>query len=138
MTVREAVKLVLQASAYSVKGSKKNSLYILDMGEQVYIKDLAKNMIEMAGLELGKDIEIEYTGLRPGEKLSEALFNKNEKYNKTESDLVFEVDQHDVDFIKMSKMFEKMLYSLKTKNISKSDSIKILQQIVVTYGRKTK
>jgi FlaA1/EpsC-like NDP-sugar epimerase len=133
MTVREAVKLVLQASAYSVRNSRQNRLYILDMGKQIYIKDLAKNMIEMAGLELGKDIDIEYTGLRPGEKLSESLFNKNEKYEKTESDLVFEVDQHKVSFNKINLMFDKLDNILSIKHISKKESVQMLQKIVVTY-----
>lgn len=136
MTVREAVKLVLQASSHSMKEPTHNRLYILDMGKQIYIKDLAKNMIEMAGLELGKDISIKYTGLRPGEKLAESLFNKNEKYRKTESNLVFEVDQQNISFSEIQVMFNKIDTALNTKHISKEQSIKLLQKIVSTYENK--
>jgi FlaA1/EpsC-like NDP-sugar epimerase len=89
MTVREAISLVLQASAYAMQELTKSNLYILDMGEQVYIKDLATNMIKMSGLIPEQDIKITYTGLRPGEKLYEELFNKDEKYIRTSSNRFF-------------------------------------------------
>ena len=133
MTVREAVSLVLQASAYGSKSNYKSNLYILDMGEQIYIKDLAKNMIEMAGLELDKDIEIKYTGLRPGEKLSEELFSKNEKYIKTESEALFIVEQNDVSFTKISEDFEILKAILENKPDHKEEAVKILKKIVTNY-----
>jgi FlaA1/EpsC-like NDP-sugar epimerase len=74
MTVREAVQLVLQASTMG-KGSE---IFVLDMGEPVRIVDLAKNMIRLSGLECGKDVEIRFTGLRPGEKLFEELMTEGE------------------------------------------------------------
>lgn len=74
MTVREAVQLVLQASTMG-KGSE---IFVLDMGEPVRIVDLARNMIRLSGLECGKDVEIRFTGLRPGEKLFEEIMTEGE------------------------------------------------------------
>jgi FlaA1/EpsC-like NDP-sugar epimerase len=74
MTVQEAVHLVLQASAMG-KGSE---IFVLDMGTPVRIADLARNMITLAGFVPDEDIEIRYTGCRPGEKISEELFIEDE------------------------------------------------------------
>lgn len=74
MTIPEAVSLVLQAGAYAKGGE----IFILDMGEPVKIDDLAKNLIRLSGYTLGVNMEIKYTGLRPGEKLYEELLMKEE------------------------------------------------------------
>lgn len=76
MTVREAVELVLQATAMA--GDEPGKIYVLDMGEPVRIIDLARQMIRLAGLRPGEDIEIKITGLRPGEKLFEEIFHGGE------------------------------------------------------------
>ena len=79
MTVREAVALVLQASAYGLgSGSDRGKIFVLDMGQPVKIVDLARQMIRLAGLRPDQDIQIEFTGLRPGEKLYEELFGLEE------------------------------------------------------------
>jgi O-antigen biosynthesis protein WbqV len=81
MTVREAVELVLEASATTPnapEGEARGKICVLDMGEPVKIVDLARQMIRLAGLRPDKDIEISYIGLRPGEKLHEALFHAAE------------------------------------------------------------
>jgi FlaA1/EpsC-like NDP-sugar epimerase len=74
MTIPEACQLVLEAGVIGNGGE----IFVFDMGQSVRIVDLAKNMIRLSGLELGKDIEIQYTGLRPGEKLYEELLNNAE------------------------------------------------------------
>jgi len=84
MTIFEAVQLVLQASTLSMA----NEIFVLDMGEQIKIKDLAEELIQLSGLEPNNDIEIIYTGLRPGEKLSEALYNSYEKHMATDHEKI--------------------------------------------------
>ncbi|MBD8973005.1 MAG: polysaccharide biosynthesis protein, partial [Clostridiales bacterium] len=85
MTIPEAVSLVLQAGAYAKGGE----IFILDMGEPVKIDDLAKNLIRLSGYTLGVDMEIKYTGLRPGEKLYEELLVKTEELDKTDNSMIF-------------------------------------------------
>ena len=79
MTIPQAVELVLRASMMGTGGE----VFVLDMGEQIRIVDLARTMIELAGLVPDKDIKIEYIGLRPGEKLCEELFEENERVEGT-------------------------------------------------------
>ena len=75
MTTREAVELVLQATAAPAEGEPAGAIFVLDMGEPVRILDLARQMIRLAGLTPDVDVDIEITGLRPGEKLHEELFH---------------------------------------------------------------
>lgn len=84
MTIPEAVSLVLQAGA-SAKGGE---IFVLDMGQPVKIADLAKNLIRLSGYKEGVDIEIKYTGLRPGEKLYEELLMEEEGLQSTENELI--------------------------------------------------
>jgi O-antigen biosynthesis protein WbqV len=85
MTVREAVELVLQASVLGSKGDEPGKIFVLDMGEPVRIVDLARQMILLAGLRPNVDVEIKYTGLRPGEKLFEEIFHGSEPLLPTEA-----------------------------------------------------
>lgn len=87
MTIREAVELVLQASAAGAEEDQyKGRIFVLDMGQPVKIVDLARQMIRLAGMEPGRDVEIAYTGLRPGEKLFEEIFHGAEPPVKTDHD----------------------------------------------------
>jgi O-antigen biosynthesis protein WbqV len=81
MTIREAVELVLISS--QIKNSKNGNIFILEMGKPVFIKDLAKKMVNLSGKDI-KSIKIKYTGLRKGEKLDELLFFSEEKITRTE------------------------------------------------------
>ncbi len=88
MTIPEAVYLVLQASAMGQGGE----VFLLNMGQQVRILDLAEDLIRLSGLEPGKDIEIVFTGIRPGEKLSEDLWEEGTEYQKTAHPDIFRVE----------------------------------------------
>jgi len=90
MTIPEAVQLVLQAAALGKGGE----IFVLDMGKPVRILDLARDLIRLAGLEEGRDIEIQFTGLRPGEKLYEELFLPGEIYHPTAHNKIFVCDGH--------------------------------------------
>jgi len=93
MTIPEAVRLVIQAGAMAKGGE----VYLLDMGEQVRIADLARQLVRMAGLREGEDIEIVFTGLRPGEKLYEELHSDSERTRMTRNEriLVWNLDARD-------------------------------------------
>ena len=85
MTIPEAVSLILQAGAYARGGE----VFVLDMGSPVRIDDMARKMIRLSGFEPDVDIKIEYTGLRPGEKLYEELLLKSEGLQKTDNSLIY-------------------------------------------------
>ncbi len=85
MTVTEATQLVMQAAAMGQGGE----IFVLEMGEQINILELARNLIRLSGLDADKDIEIKFVGLRPGEKLSEELFTGKEKMERTAHDKIY-------------------------------------------------
>ncbi|MBX0330469.1 polysaccharide biosynthesis protein [Oscillochloris sp. ZM17-4] len=85
MTIPEAVQLTLQASVLGHGGE----VFTLDMGEPVKIVDLARDMIELSGLKVGRDIDIVFSGMRPGEKLYEELFLPDEEYRRTQHQKIF-------------------------------------------------
>lgn len=91
MTIPEAVHLVLQAFAMGRGGE----VFVLNMGEQIRILDLAQDLIKLTGLEPGKDIDITFTGIRPGEKLREALWDEGENYQPTSHPDILKLDEDD-------------------------------------------
>lgn len=99
MTIPEAVSLVLQAGAYAQGGE----IFVLDMGEPVKIADLARNLIRLSGFTPDVDIKIEYTGLRPGEKLYEELLMAAEGLQKTANQRIFIGNPLPVDADKLSE-----------------------------------
>ncbi len=129
MTIPEAVSLVLQAGAYAKGGE----IFVLDMGEPVKIMDLAKNMIRLSGLTLGKDIEIKITGLRPGEKLYEELLMDEEGMTETPNRQIFIGYPIDVDEAELYKALEVMEEAAKNET---SDMRMIVESIVPTYHPK--
>ncbi|MBQ3081149.1 MAG: polysaccharide biosynthesis protein [Clostridia bacterium] len=130
MTIPEAVSLVLQAGAYANNGE----IFVLDMGEPVKIDDLARNMIKLSGFEPDVDIAIEYTGLRPGEKLYEELLMAEEGLGKTENDLIFIGKLEDID----REWFEEKLKALKTAcNDNSSEIRSLVKELVPTYSPKS-
>lgn len=124
MTIPEASQLVLQAGAMGNGGE----VFLLDMGEPVKIVDLAKNMIRLSGFEPNKDIRIEFTGLRPGEKLYEELLTAGEGTNTTTHKKIFEAALEDVDQEWLSREIERF-DTCKTD----IDVINVLQDIIPTY-----
>lgn len=126
MTIPEAVSLVLQAGAYAKGGE----IFVLDMGEPVKILDLAKNLIRLSGYKVDEDIKIEFTGLRPGEKLYEELLMDEEGMKDTENKLIHIGKPIELD----EELFFRQLDVLK--NAAKNESIdikQIIKQIVPTY-----
>lgn len=126
MTIPEAVSLVLQAGAYAKGGE----IFVLDMGEPVKILDLAENLIRLSGYRVGEDIKIEFTGLRPGEKLYEELLMEEEGLKETANRLIhvgkpIEIDETQF-FIQLKKLKEE------SKNES-GDIRPLIQEIVPTY-----
>ncbi len=130
MTIPEAVSLVLQAGAYAKGGE----IFILDMGEPVKIDDLAKNLIRLSGYTLGIDMEIKYTGLRPGEKLYEELLMKEEGLQETDNKLIHIGKPIEFD----KENFFDNLEKLKNEAYAENGNIRdLLRSVVGTYHPET-
>lgn len=129
MTIPEAVSLVLQAGAYAKGGE----IFVLDMGEPVKIADLAKNLIRFSGFKVGEDIEIKYTGLRPGEKLYEELLMDEEGLQATDNNLIHIGKPIDMN----EAVFMRQLKELKAASDKDSELIRqMVKEMVPTYVMK--
>jgi FlaA1/EpsC-like NDP-sugar epimerase len=126
MTIPEAVSLVLQAGAYAKGGE----IFVLDMGEPVKILTLAENLIKLSGYRVGEDIKIEFTGLRPGEKLYEELLMDEEGMKDTANKMIHIGKPIELD----EQEFFNQLKELKDEcQIESSDIKPLIQKIVPTY-----
>ena len=127
MTIPEASCLVLEASTLGKGGE----IFCFDMGAPVKIADLAKNMIRLAGFQPGKDIEIVYTGLRPGEKLYEELLNQKELTMPTANEKIMVANVRENDYDSMSKLIDELIHSAQ-KGLT-FPSVKLMKQIVPEF-----
>lgn len=131
MTIPEACQLVLQAGAMAQGGE----VFILDMGEPVRIMDLAKNLIQLSGLEVGKDIEIKVTGLRPGEKLYEELLLDTESAIKTDHNKIFIESPDSLPLNVLEHRLSELRLILTDDN--RPELVKFLQELVPSYQPRT-
>ena len=129
MTIPEAVALVLQAGAMAKGGE----IFILDMGEPVKIVDLANNLIRLSGFEPGVDIRIEYSGLRPGEKLYEELLMSEEGLSKTSNSKIFIGKPVEFDSKRVMDHLEVLKRIIDNEDVELIDSV--MKNFVTTYIR---
>ncbi|NCQ89598.1 MAG: polysaccharide biosynthesis protein [Microcystis aeruginosa LG13-03] len=127
MSIPEAVRLVIQAGAMAKGGE----VFLLDMGEPVRIYDLALQMIRLSGLELGQDIDIEITGLRPGEKLYEELLIDTDKARPTAHPKIFCANEHFLAWEKLQIKLQQLLNSIQVND--RQGLVKSLQDLVPEY-----
>lgn len=131
MTIPEASQLVLTASAMAEGGE----IFVLDMGEPVKIDDLARKMISLSGLTVGKDINIKYIGLRPGEKLYEELLMSEEGLRKTLNQKIFIGNPIKMDYDEFKLQLENLRTLVNTAGVEPSDVEEMLREIVPTFVR---
>jgi FlaA1/EpsC-like NDP-sugar epimerase len=130
MTIPEASQLVLQAGLLGDRGK----VYVLDMGEPVKIVDLATDMIRFSGLEPGKDIEIQFVGLRPGEKLHEELFLDQERISTRVHPKLFETNPQGLCPEKLAEGLALFRTAIQLPFVERQPEIvRLLQQLVPTY-----
>ena len=126
MTIPEAVSLVLQAGAYARGGE----IFVLDMGEPVRILDLATNLIKLSGYRVGEDIQIVFTGLRPGEKMYEELLMNEEGLKETANKMIFIGKPIEFD----EEVFRSQLVELEREAMDENSDIRAaVEKIVTTY-----
>jgi FlaA1/EpsC-like NDP-sugar epimerase len=126
MTISEAVQLVLQAGAMAKGGE----IFVLDMGQPVKISDLAEDLIRLSGLEPHIDIEIKYTGLRPGEKLFEELLMAEEGLAATKHEKIFIGKPLEIDIEELKEELQKLRFIATG---SKEGIIEFMKKLVPTY-----
>ena len=130
MTIPEACRLVLEA-AFMGKG---NEIFVFDMGTPVKIADLARRMIELAGLVSDKDIEIQYTGLRPGEKLYEELLAIKENTLPTLNEKIYRAQVREYDFKEINELMDPLVHLAVCGD--KVRTVKLMKEIVPEFKSK--
>jgi O-antigen biosynthesis protein WbqV len=136
MTIREAVELVLQASAHGIQpGDGRGKVMVLDMGQPVKIVDLARQMIRLAGLRPDEDIKIIFTGLRPGEKLYEELFSPDEELIPSGADGVRLAKAPTVELAQLQQTLANYATLLQA-GMTEAASIARLEELVPEFKRK--
>jgi O-antigen biosynthesis protein WbqV len=132
MTTREAVELVLQASALEgTDASDRGKIFVLDMGEPVRIQDLARQMIRLAGLRPDRDIEIAFTGLRPGEKLTEELFHDSEELVPTTVDGLHLAAPRMIDYELLAGQLDKLAVAAEARR--SEETLGLIGRLVPEY-----
>ncbi|WP_419903381.1 polysaccharide biosynthesis protein [Kiloniella sp.] len=134
MTIREAVELVLQTMTLGAEMASEDAgkIYVLDMGAPVKIADLARQVIRLGGFEPDKDIKIEYTGLRPGEKLYEELFHETEPMVPTNHTSLKLAAPRITDLELLSKSLDRLSLSIEERN--RDEVIQQLRRLVPEYN----
>ena len=130
MTIPEACRLVMEAATMSTG----NQIFVFDMGESVKISDLAKRMIKLAGLKLGEDIEIEYTGLRPGEKLYEEVLADTENTEPTSHDRIRIAKVREYDYEEAVQACDELTEL--SKRVKIPEMVKLMKKIVPEFKSK--
>ena len=130
MTIPEACQLVLEAGMMGTGGE----IFIFDMGDSVKILDLAKKMIKLSGLKVGEDINIIYTGLRPGEKLYEELLSNEENTLKTHHDQIMIAKVREYEFDEISVQLEEMRAMYCKQDVM--ELVKLMKSIVPEFQSK--
>jgi O-antigen biosynthesis protein WbqV len=121
MTTHEAVELVLQASALgNQSGDRSGTIFVLDMGEPIRIQDLARQMIRLAGLRYGRDVEIVYTGLRPGEKLYEEPLHASEEFKQTEVRGILLAAPRTADHAMLRRLIDQLAMTVSTRDVERT------------------
>ncbi len=127
MTIPEACALVLEAGTQGMG----DEIFVFDMGQPVKIVDLAKRMVEMAGLTLGRDIELSFIGLRPGEKLYEELLACKENQLPTFNERIFRAQVREYEFSKVQSSIEKLIMA--AENRGKMKVVELMKRIIPEY-----
>ena len=133
MTVREAVELVLLASALGARDKNAcGKIFVLDMGEPVKILDLARQIIRLAGHKPDEDIQIEFTGLRPGEKLSETLLHEAEELVPTDADSLMLAAPRTGDLVALTNAFDELDEA--ARNRRRDQTLALIRRLVPEYA----
>jgi O-antigen biosynthesis protein WbqV len=132
MTVREAVELVLQASALGIADAERGKIFVLDMGQPIKIVDLARQMIRLAGLKPDRDVKIAFIGLRPGEKLVEELFHAGESLLPTRAQGILLAAPRASDYALLQRSLDELIEQARERHEERA--LALLAALVPEYA----